>query len=188
MERNYSEELIKGLSRHSETFGFNESKFTDFLTSFEISESSRFYEEIEESLESRQYLITFREDYKILLKMIIRNANAEKHYLSGFMEKWEITLSKIGVYNPCGVVRNLRTNKSLLGMMSSSEEKGNPFSLLADFRSYDSVNHSRGPRSHRPLLIIPGISDGERRKVYEWESENIVHEKESRRLRLVSGF
>ncbi len=168
MERKSAEFLYSEFLKHPYIFSPT-TRFVDALESVEISESSRFYEEIPNV---QQVCMDCSSEYTLSLRRIIRNKNAVLSKVSGLKSVWRDVVSKIGMYDSDVILRDLREDNEIIEIMSSSLKGEYEFSLFGKLDSLDSVSEKY---SSRPVLVIPGMMFGENlKKIVSWEEANTV--------------
>ena len=175
MDKDIAQNLFNELSKHEGIIKPEESIFLNMLDNFEIKDSSRFYEDFPNI---EQVLNNNSEAYSSLsLRRIIRNKNAVNYQLKGLKKIGAEICDKLNIYSSTILLRKLREDESIIGLMEESSKKGNPFSLLGKFENYDYGN----PKeilyiSRTPILIIPEITNHS--IIKEWEDNKTKYSKQ----------
>ncbi|HLD42356.1 MAG TPA: hypothetical protein VJB08_00020 [Candidatus Nanoarchaeia archaeon] len=170
MEKQVAEKLFNELGRHPGIMAPQPDLFLDVLVSAEVPESE-FYQ----SLPHRQQLLEEPLCYHYLsLSGVFQNRNAQDHYVSPWKRRYEAVASAIGLMPSDSLIRSLRADWGLIESMERCED---PFSLLAQFQTYDYDN----PEETlfiltRPILVIPDAADA--KSIYEWEEAHTLPLKE----------
>ena len=186
MERKNAERLIKGLEKHAAAY-FGDipiiqkeiihAAFLETLLNANADNSSGFYTTIPRNQQfiAGQELGNMPEIYhSISLNMILRNTIAGENSLSKLQKFHYDLISILGYEYGSPLIRNLLAERSLTDIMVASP---NPFSLLAEFKTYDHDNEDDDLYIISiPVLVIPDAQfEG---ALKEWTNKNTLYEKE----------
>ncbi len=161
--------LVKELSKQFKTAKVNTDLFFKILSSTYIKKSTRFSEKLPNSGKQLIDESNNQRYHYLKLQRILRNENAKNYLLNGVNSFIEATKSKFGYSNSTSLTRNLRTKQDLVDLLSSCDIS--PFSLLAEFKTFDYGNFDEKLYIiKQPILIIPEIKD--RCSIEKWEKQN----------------
>lgn len=175
MEEKYAVQLVGELAKHPAIYKpieIDEGRLLKILESENIPEnSSRFHEDLSSEFKQLYYEYGCDERYfSISVRRILRNRNVRNYRLSLPKKMWESLVSEFGIYDSDGLTRKIRGNQNLVNLIGECKI---PFSLLGKFETYDLTSGTEKTKK-RPLLIIPGISEDERKIVEAFEERNII--------------
>ena len=147
----------------------------DLLTSANIPESSRFYEELprnEQLIEEND-----RRYHYFSLRRILRNNVATGYCHSAAKRTWVGFIGLVGSFSSNVLTRGIRADRNLVRMMAESVH---PFSLLGKLETYDHGN----PKDRlfvitRPILVVPkATSPKDKNAIADCEEENTMYAEE----------
>ena len=171
MEELLAEQLVAELSRHPGIIPPDKPMFLTMLVSANIPASSRFYEELPDTSQLREYTQKY---HYLSLRRVLRNRNAKECQLNTWKKTYEMLASTLGLYSSDVLSRNVRTDKMLIDMMAAAKH---PFSVLGKLETYDYDNPTETLlRMTRPVLVIPEAENIG--AIVQWEIAQTTYEVE----------
>ncbi len=173
MKKEIADKIIDEIKSREEFSRFNIDEILQVLINMNVSDSSRFYEEMpcnefstDEPEKKRCSTLSFRR--------IIRNENVDKHKINLPKKLANFIISTFSIYSSDSLCRKLRLDRDLSDLIKNSNS---PYSILGKYEVFNYNNESmRVYIKTKPVLIIPGAKSKE--KIMSWEEKNSIYEKE----------